>query len=242
MRTQVIFDGHDLTQDYYVSDLQEQLLPRNVGSVKAGGRDGEIYTGVTLASRTITMTLTAKGSTPALVQQAGRALAAILAVDEPKPLSISIDGGIYYMAVPTSPNVGQRWRHAKRHDVEFRALDPIGYGEQRTATVPSGGSVTIDVGGTYPTMPLITAQYARNGSGGYWRILKEDGTYVLAKLSSGASGVPVIADCEARTLKVNGNVALMDPEADWLVLEPGTHTLSMTGTGAATVTWRERWL
>lgn len=241
-RTQVTFNGHNLTDLFYVSDLQDALLPREIGSAKAGGRNGEIFTGVTLSARTIAMVLTVKGDTIDQVQEAGRELAAILAVDEPKRLELSIDGGIYYMALPSSPDVGKRFRHSRRHDVVFHALDPVAFGAEHTATVPSGGSVTVNVGGTYPTMPVVSATAARNGSGGYWRIRKEDGTYLLATVPSGVATAAVVADCEARTLKVNGVVSLLDPEASWLELEPGRHTLTMTGTGAATVTWRERWV
>ena len=70
----------------------------------------------------------------------------------------------------------------------------------------------------------------------------EDGSYLLATIPSGVTTAPVIADCELRTLKVNGSTALLVPAADWLVFEPGQHTLEMAGTGAATVVYRERWL
>ena len=36
---------------------------------------------------------------------------------------------------------------------------------------------------------------------------------------------------------------MITTDSDWLVLEPGTHTLAIdNGTGAATVTFVERWL
>lgn len=242
-RTVVTFDGYELTNNYYVSDLRTSLLPRTIESQDVPGRDGSLFTGVRLAPRTITLTLTIKNKSIAVRQAAARALAAILAVDEPRPLSLSIDGGLYFMAIPQSSDDATRWVNASQFEVTFECPDPVAYGQERTVTVPSGGSVTFTVGGTYQTRPVISASAARNNAGiGGWRIALEDGSYIFATIPSGVSSAPVIADCAARTLKVNGNTALLIPAADWLVLEPGEHTLTMTGTGAATVTFDERWL
>ena len=242
-RTVVTFNGHVLTQNYYVSDLRTSLLPRNIETLDVPGRNGSLFAGVTHAQRTITLRLTTMNKSITARQAAARALAAILAVDEPKPLQISIDDGLYYMAIPQSGDDATRWVNATQFEVTFECPDPVAYGQERTVTVPSGGSVTFTVGGTYPTMPTISASAAKKNSGiGGWRVALEDGSYIFATIPSGVTSAPVIADCEARTLKVNGNTALLIPAADWLVLEPGEHTLTMTGTGAATVTYNERWL
>lgn len=241
-RTTVTFDGHELTQDYYVSNLRTSLLPRTVGMQEVPGLNGMLYTGVRHTERSITLTFTAVSKSMAVRQTAARNLAALLAVDEPKPLQISIDGGLYYMAIPQSSDDAIRWMNATSFDVVFECPDPIAYGTERTVTVPSGGSVTFTVDGTYPTTPVVSASAAKNGSGGFWRIALEDGTYLLATIPTGVTSAPVVADCGERTLTVNGNVSLLAPEADWLLLAPGAHTLTMTGTGAATVTYNERWL
>lgn len=242
-RTTVTFDGHALTDDYRVSDLQVSLLPRSIGTAKVPGRDGTIFTGANLEEKTITLTLTALGRDVRDRQEAGRALASILAVGEPRPLALSIDGGLYYMAIPSSKGDISRFMNADRFEVEFTVPDPVMHGASRTVTVPSGGSVTFQVGGTYPTMPVISAPQAANNSSIHaWRLRLDNDSYVIATIPSGVSSAPVIADCAQRTLRVNGTVTLLRPEADWLVLEPGSHTLAMTGTGEATVTFEERWL
>lgn len=242
MRTRVTFDGHDLTALARVSDLRTSVLARDVRCEDVPGRDGSVYTGATLRARTITLTLTLVGAGMEQRRERARELAAILNVAEPRPLSISVDGGRYYMAVPSTDDVARIRPAADSFDVEFTVPDPVARGEQRTVTVPSGGSVTFDVGGTYPTRPRVSAAAAANGSGGFWRLRLEDGSYLLATIPGNVSTAPVAADCEARTLRVNNFVALLVPEADWLVLQPGSHTLEMTGTGAATVTFEERWL
>lgn len=241
-RTQVWFNNVELTDSFYVSDLRQSLLPKNVVTSDVPGKDGSLFLGARLATRSIKLTLTVRDRTASGLQEAARELAAILNVSEPKPLKLSIDGGLYYMAVPNAQTDGTRSRHAVRYDVEFLAADPVAYGEVKTKTVPSGGSVTFEVDGTYPTLPVITASAAANGSGGYWRITREDGAYVQATIPSGVTSAPVVVDCAGRVLRVNSNVVVLPLEADWLVLEPGEHTLTMTGTGAATVEWTERWV
>lgn len=241
-RTRVTFNGFELTRHYIVSDLRNPLLPRELSTAEVPGRDGSIFMGARLSPRTITLRLTVRDKTVEGMQAAARMLAAILATDEPAPLSMSIDSGLYYMAIPNAQSDGDRYRHAISYDVEFLVPDPVAYGAERTVTVPSGGSVTFDVGGTYPTMPQVSASAAANGSGGFWRVRLDDGDYLMATIPDGVATAPVDADCAARTLTVNGSVAILQPSADWLVLTPGQHTLQMTGTGEAVVTYVERWL
>lgn len=241
-RTTVTFDGYELTRLFAVSNLRNSLLPRTLNTVGVPGRDGSLFLGVSLAERTITLTLIVRDRTPSGLQAASRALAAILNVSEPKPLSMSIDGGLYYMAIPNAQADGMRYRNAITYDVEFLCADPVAYGTERIITVPSGGSVTFEVDGTYPTAPQVSVAAAKNGSGGYWRLTLDSDEYLVATIPGGVTTAPVEIDCAARTLKVNGSVTLLQPEADWLVFEPGEHTLSMTGTGQAIVTYAERWL
>lgn len=239
MRTKVLFDGHDLTELYAVSDLRRSLLPRELGSEDVPGMDGALFTGARLGVRTTTLTLTARAKDMGRRQQLARQLAEILNVSEPRPLQVSIDDGLWLMAVPSSGTDATRWLNATSFEVEFVSHDPLMRGDERTVTVPSGGSVTFTVGGSAPTMPLVAAPAARDGSGGAWILTLDGGMYLAASVPSAAA---LEADCEGRTLTVNGETALLRPDADWLVLEPGMHTLAMTGTGAASVTFTERWV
>lgn len=241
-RTTVTFNGQDLTASYHVSDLRTSLLPRRVESVNVPGMDGAHYTGAPLDVRTITLTLSAMGTDVGDRQDAGRTLAGILNVSEPKPLAISIDGGLYYMAMPASSGDAARFYNATQFEVDFTCFDPVAYGTERTVTVPSGSNVTFTVNGTYPTMPTISVPQATNGAQGFWRLSLEDGSYLIATIPTGVQNAPIVADCANRVLKVNGNVVILQPEADWLVLTPGQHKLTMVGGGAATVTYRERWV
>lgn len=241
-RTQVWFAGTELTEWAIVSGWDTQLLPREVSQRTAPGMNGAVYTGSRLTERTIAVRMALTAHDLIERQWQARSIAAALASREPARLAASIDGGLYHMAVATSAPDMTRMVGALAFDVTFTCMDPVAYGDERTVTVPSGGSVQFHVDGTYPTMPTVSAPAAQNGSGGFWSLTLEDGTHLDATIPSGLTTAPVVAECAERILTVNGTVALLQPNADWLVLEPGDHTLTMTGTGAATVTFTERWL
>lgn len=242
MRTQVWFDGTELTQMAVVSGWDTQLLPRESSAVTVPGMDGAIFTGARLAERQVTVRMALVGHGAAQRRAEARDIAAALMTERPARLSASVDGGLYYMAVATSTPDMTRMVGGLAFDVTFTCPDPVAYGEARTVTVPSGGSVTFTVGGSYPTMPTVSAPAAANGAGGFWQLALEDGTHLDATIPEGLATAAVTADCQGRVLTVNGDVALLQPAADWLRLEPGMHTLTMAGTGAATVAFDERWL
>ena len=127
----------------------------------------------------------------------------------------------------------------------FIAIEPAAYGETRTATVPSGGSVTITVNGTYPTRPTFYASAAvRDSSSSVWGIRHGGGNYIHIPTGSGASR-RVDIDCAKRvaTITASRTVVLPTLDSDWIELNPGQNTLSNDkGTGACTGTWVERWL
>lgn len=241
-RTTVTFDGFDLTSFYIVSDLRIPLLPRSPSFVEVPGMDGALFTGVRNARRTITMTLTVRADDAEGREEAARALAAALAVSEPKPLAIDDDDGRYYLVLPVSNSDGTRYRHHASFDVSFEAYDPVAYGAERAVTVPSGGLATFLVGGTYPTMPRVKVPAAQNGQGGWWKLVLDEDRYLIAKVPDGVGSASLDFDCSNRVLMVQGQTTLLELDADWLVLEPGIHTLAMTGSGAAIVSYAERWL
>ena len=241
-RTSVMFNGYELTRRFLVSDLRNPLAPIKVNEVSVPGMDGSVFTGADLTPRKMTVTITVMGRTEEEKEAESRFLAAVLALGKQAPLILSSNNGLYYMAVANASSDGVRSHNAISYDVTFTAHDPVAYGAERTVVVPSGGSVTFDVGGTYPTMPVVSVPSAANGSGGFWKLTLDGGDYLLATVPDGLSTAPVAADCDNRTLKVNSTVTLLDANANWLIFEPGQHTLVMTGTCEATVTFVERWL
>lgn len=244
-RTTVTFNGHDLTASYHVSNMRVSLLPREVSSVTVPGMDGAMYAGSRLQAKDITLTLTAMGTSLAERQEAARTLAGILAVKEPKPLAISVDGGLYYLAIPTSDTERTIYRNATSFEVTFRALDPVMYGIEKTITLSSSTAKTVTIGGTYPTYPVIESGNARGASSSnkYVRITNTStGEYMDIPVSSSGTHT-VVADCQERSCKVDGATAAITLLSDWMVLNPGTVTLQRTsGSGTFTITYKERWL
>lgn len=241
-RSAVMWDGEELGAGWtFVSDRREQLLPTDVATVDVPGRDGALFGGVTRAVRQVTLALYVLGPVGERAPHV-RELAARLAVDGPRPLMFSDEAPLWRMAVPNAESESEVYYDAEGYtDVEFVCPDPWLYGEERSVTVPSGGSVTFTVGGTAPTWPTITAS-ATGSSQGAWILRLDDSSKgIYAAIASGVTR-PVVADCDARTLTVNDATSMLAPSYDWPELTPGTHTLAMTqGTGAATVTWTERW-
>ena len=246
-RTVVTFNGVTLTNSFKVSDLRNALLPRNIKTAEVAGRDGTLFTGVTLAPRSIGLTLTVIDQSMAGRQAAARTLASALAVSEPKPLSLSVDGGLYYMAIPVAEADGAQFVNAVRYEVIFECPDPVAYGEEKTVVVPSGGSKTIAVGGTYPTKPLVTTQLTCSADDQYWMLSDSADGYLSYAMDYTGTTVThdLAADCEKRILTLDSNAVLLAPSADWLELTPGAHTLTLSGsygTHDTTIKYRERWL
>lgn len=234
------FDGHDLTTLANCGDPRFSFAPFDPKAETVEGADGSKVLGGRVGAGSVTIAMAVFGTAQQRREKLST-LASWLDVDEPKRL-VMPDTSWYYMAVPSGGFEVDANINPYMFDMEFMLADPIAYGEQRTATVPSGGSVNITVGGTAETYPTVTASAAvRNSSSQVWGIRLDEGGFVhVATGSSSARSVSL--DCGARTCKVAGVTSLPTLDSDWLVLSPGTHTLRMdAGTGAATVTWRERW-
>lgn len=238
-RTVVTFDDVDLTSMCVVSGWTTALLPVDVHTQAVPGRNGSIYTGQSMGQREIKVTLALLGDTPAERSDMARSIAQALTVDEPRPLCCSIENGLWHYAVPTSTADLKRNVGSNVYDVTFVAPDPIAYGEERSVEVPSGGTVTFEVGGTYPTMPTITAVGAAVGSI-RWRLLHGSEYMDVSPYGN----LTVHIDCENRSLMVGTNAQMLPRTSDWFVFEPGENTVQMAdGTAeSCTITWRERWL
>lgn len=235
----VVFDGVVLS-DMYTVLVRRGLSYHEVAYENIPGRDGVAVTSSDLVPPELSLVFVIGPSEDPTA--AVRELSAILDVREPRELRIGEDGGLSYMALPSGSRTWRRVGSSSSVEVPFLIVDAAMHGDERSATVPSGGSVTFSVGGTYPTRPKIEATAAvRNSSSGQWGIRLDGGDYIRFEFGSNTSRT-VVADCQARTAKVAGATAIPTLQSDWLELTPGEHTLQMDqGTGAATVTWRERW-
>lgn len=241
MEQVIVFDGHRLNDLFYVGEVAVGM-PEFVPNVEDRVGNGAMVRGMRLAGPQITARLVVRPSAGVDGREALSTLASWLDVDGPRELSLSGDGGLARMAVPRgTPSVeGGSWNDVVT--IELYQPDPALLGASRSAVVPSAGQVSVIVGGDYPTRPTVTCSAAtRNATSRLWGVRLDGGDYLRVSVPT-SSAVAIGMDCDARACVVNGDVCVPTIESDWLVLRPGTHVIrNDVGTGASTVTWRERW-
>jgi hypothetical protein len=191
----------------------------------------------------LSFTLVFRGSSPTERQAFVRELASVLMVKEPVRVAFSSDNGLYYEAVTEGALDFASFIEGGALTVNMHALSAALYGVERSVTVPSGGSATLMVGGSYPTNPTITASAALvNSSTGLWGVRLDAGDFLRVAATKNANHA-VSFDCETRVTQVDGATKIPTLDSDWLALTPGIHTIANdAGTGACVVSWRERWV
>lgn len=238
----VIWDGHDLTDYFVVSGIERPSPKARIETLKAPGMDGTVVRSSTWAELTVSMTVSSFAHGHAKRRDDLRRLIGWLDVDGARRLQFADDGGLYYEAVPSGGGSRTDWIDADSVELEFLVTSPAMYGARHEVTVPSGGAVSFEVGGTYPTWPTIEAAAAVRGTSDLWGVRLDGGDYIRLKFASNTARA-VSIDCETRESRVAGALALPTLSSDWLRLTPGRHTIAMdVGTGAATIAWDERWL
>lgn len=236
------YDGHDFESLFVIGDPEITILDSRAEYADSDNRNGAVLIGRRWGETKVSFTIAAQGSANAR-RLALSTLGSWLNVDEPKKLVLPDTPTWYYMAIPDGSLDLKRAIKAESTVITFTLTDPIAYDStEKTVTVPSGGSVTFTVGGTYPAKPNISATAVRNSTSLVWGVKLDNADFVHVATGS-ASGRVTVIDCDARTVTVSSNPAILTLDSDWLELSPGTHTLTMdNGTGAATVKYRERWL
>lgn len=238
-----IYGGIDYTEILEVASVEMPALPKTSPDLRyATGRDGALLASnpfepleIKVKARLVTDTID-----PRDIQRKWAETAATMRHSEPQPLSLS--DGIWRMAVLTDETKLEFKSYSAFATLTFLCPDPIAYGDEYEIIVPSGGSVTFNVGGTYPARPTVSASAVRDAASLVWGI-RLDGEDFLHIATGSASARGVEVDCGARTCIVNSEPSLPTLDSDWLAFEPGTHTIvNDEGSGAATVTYRERWL
>lgn len=236
-----VFDGHDLGEVFVCGDQAVRVSEVRAELASVSGRDYDVHVGSTLGNGRVEFTVALPGRDPAERRDLFSRLASWLRVDGPRRLVLPDRPDRHCLAVPDSSIELTGYIDGETARIGFATVSPW-HGTQRTVTVPSGGSATFRVEGTYPaTCTLAAASAVRSGSSGVWGVRLDEGDYVRVELTSGSHAVSI--DCADRICKVDGAVDMLTLSSDWLELEPGGHTVRMDqGTGAATLTYVERWL
>ena len=239
----VVLGGVTLTSSYVVEGVVRPL-PTPVPSYEAvAGSDRNVILDVRFEPPTISFTIIATDKTASQRRTMARDLAAILLSKQPVTLSFSGDGGKYYRGVVSDELEMREFVRCGLLPVSFLCDSAAMYGTTRTVTVPSGGTASVTVGGTYPTRPSVVCESAvRNSSSLVWGLKLDDQKFVHVMTGSSSSR-RVEFDCEARVCKVSNSLTLPTLDSDWLELTPGSHTLKNDqGSGSCVVTFTERHL
>ena len=247
-RTIVTFDGHDLTECFRVGNLQRPLVPREAEYVAVPGADGALFVGATDATRTVRMTLTVRSKDPECRARAMRQLAAWLHVDEPKGLSISEDGGLWYKAMPNASADGNRYLNAESFDIEF-TCDSCMYGLEReeALAVAALSPATFTVGGTLPTPCRLTGTVT---AAGQWTLSLDGSAQYTGEQDDEGSDLTLHYDIDAETRVARfassslgpWSTFALSPTDTWFWLAPGEHTITATGcTASLALAYTERW-
>lgn len=238
-----VFGGIDYADILEIAEIEMPAIPQTAPDMRqATCRDGALLASNRLKPLEIKVKarLVTEHTDPRDIQRRWAEVAATMRHAEPEPLSLA--DGIYYLAVLADDSKLEFKTYSAFAELTFLCPDPVAYGDERTITVPSGGSVDFMIGGTYPAKPTIEAAAVRDAESLVWGLRLDGGDYIHIATGS-ASARDVAIDCGARECAVNHEPSLPTLDSDWLVLEPGTHTIEMdNGTGAATITIRERWL
>ena len=240
----IIYDGVCLNDMFQIAGVSFPFLPGiDIDAKSVPGLAGEARVGRQLEPIDIKvkLRLDAQSRCPVDIKAKWAEMAPVFFKDGPRPLSLG--NGVYYLAeVAGATEIDDRAYYGEV-TVTFHCSDPIAYGAERTIEVPSGGSVTFAVGGSYPTRPVIAAPEAvRDQSSLLWGLNLDAGDYLRVATGS-ASARRVRLDCAKRTCEIAGTVALPTMESDWFSFEPGEHTVrNDQGSGACTMTYVERWI
>ena len=234
----VIFGGVDLSERF-ICLVRSRHMPSVDASLEhVSGSDRYVAMGATYLPEPIVVRLVAPSAGRRERRRLARFLGGALYRREPDRLYLSDDDGLYRMAMVVDQPDFEELVVGGSVEVKFQPMHAAMYGETHSATVPSGGSVTVMVEGTYPSTPTVSASAA---TGETWGIRLDNADFLHVPKGSYAQGIEI--DCERRTCLVGGLVSLPTLDSDWLELAPGEHTLANDmGGGAATVTWTERWL
>lgn len=237
------YDGHDLESLFICGEPEITILVSEPETRQVPLRDGLAVTGNRFGASNVTFAITALGSASER-RAAFSTLGKWLDVDSPKHLVLPDTPDRYYLAIPDGGIELSRAVGAEIARISFAITDPAAYGATRTADIPSGGSVTVQVDGTYPAEVSVTSTAAtRDGSTGLWGVSLDSES--VMHVAIGASTRTVRFLCGQRKCQTTANrvETLMTLDSDWFAFDPGNHTVTMDeGTGAATLTWIERWL
>jgi len=235
-------------QDYGIMLLRgtrKELLPSQRSNIEViHGRHGALDLGAELEPRQFELRCAVKASTRSELLHRMRQIAALFnPANGVQPLVFDSEPAkTYYARVNSNVDLQSILTYGT-FDLVFIAPDPFAYGQEITASVNDGDSITLTNAGTWSTPLTITMQASGQdvvdpavtvGS----KQIKYTGTLAV--------GSTLTIETDKMTAVLDGQNALANITGEFMMLQPGDSqaTPSKTSGGTLTVTfaWKPRWL
>lgn len=243
--------GHLVFNDYDFGELffchaPKRLMPSvDVSSQSVSGRSGAYFKSRRYEPIEIECTLVLrgpKGSDEAMITLLEE-VAQRLDVDQAK-LYLPTDDSKYYLATLSGASSVDEFVTSARLRLTFTVLDPFKRGQRRSVSLSANSATYVEVGGTYPASPIITAQPVANTTMYRWRDYDNDkSVYVYADPSNTSAKwngtETIILDTEKELCTVNGQVWGITLTSDYFEIEG---RVRLWANAPSVVEWEERWL
>lgn len=239
----LLFNGYDLTTYCKVNYSWAVMSDSEVYMYEAQGRTGGIYLGHRLKPRVIPVMLKLDVQTIAEMNEAIDWLGTVLNVTSPVAIVFPHQPNRTYYGMWSGGTSLDNLRQTGKLEGEIVCPYPFGYGVAKTITVPSGGSVTLQVGGQVPASYGFSVTATR-GTSNLWSLQLDSKDYIRYVVPT-ASGTKITLSEKlgGYVSTVANNSAIPTLDSNYFVLSPGSHLLKNDiGTGATTFTYTERWL
>lgn len=235
----MIYDGFDFGGLLRVEKIERPLIaPVDADYDDHPGMDGAVLGGVRLEPLTIKVTVCVLrppgGRGTEWFEKARRELSLRLFRKEPRKLVLHDAPDVYNMALLSDGTDVEDLVTAGRCELSFLCPDPVAYGKEERRGAPAGATLTLPVGGSYKTAPIVEVE-----TDGSAETVTIDGSPMRA-LGTLSGDQPLVFDCEGHEVRKGAasvKLNIMDDFAEW---EPGEHTVSCAK--PFSVSWRERWL
>lgn len=244
MADSLIFNGHDLSE-LVMCRFGRQVLPPVSNIVQdIPGKHGALFRNMRYGAITQPVTIWLRSEDRRKTASIRRQLAALLHTDEPAPLYLPDEPEIYYLAIvdgetSLSDIVNDE---VPETTINFLIVDPIGYGATETATVASGASSALTIGGTWKTYPVATIRPTSTSAARITNVT----TAEFVEINSTTAGASLstssdyVFDMEKERVTRNGATVGVTADSDFFSVKNGD-IIKAIGC-KITLEWRQRWL
>lgn len=232
------FDGYDFSGLLTVEAIRRPFIPPLSANVEdVSGRDGGVLRSLVLGPLPIEVDVRLFAARPGAKEQMvkiedlRRKATSRLLRREPCKLILHDAPDVYHMAILSDVTDLERFAYTGATTLYFTCPDPVGFGRTHTKK-SSGGTIKCNVGGTYPTAPIVEVENADAST-----TVQFDGVDFVV---DGYTPGPLVIDAEVHEARQGGTLAKVRITDDYPLWHPGVHTV--TCSLPFQVRWCTRWL